>query len=279
MPIIGAHVSAAVELSLSFERASHIGAKATQIFISPPQQWVQTQHSYEEIKQYLDKQQTLGIGPNFIHGTYLINLAAEDPLHLQKSIDWLKYALREADKMGVTGVIFHPGSHKGRGFDAVVNQLTNAVDDILSQPGKSFLVLENCAGSGGVIGGFTELGQIFKQVESNRLKVCLDTQHAFAQGHDLSNKKGVEELLEEIDETVSLKNLVVIHANDSKVKVGTNKDRHENIGDGYIGKKGFKEMLNHPKLNDIPFILEVPGFSDNGPDRENIDILKSLLNN
>lgn len=279
MPILGAHVSAAVSLELSLERAEKIGAEATQIFISPPQQWLQTNHPAEEIQRYHENLEKLKIEPNFIHGTYLINLGTDNPEHLKKSIDWLKYGLLMAAQLNMAGVIFHTGSHKGRGFDSVLNQLSSTITTILKNNQKTQLILENCAGSGGVIGNFEELGRIIKEVGDNRVKVCLDTQHAFAQGYDLSQSGGLEDLLTDFDKFIGLENLVVSHCNDSRVECGSKRDRHENIGDGFIGRKGFKNILNHPKFKDLPFILEVPGFSGNGPDKENIDFLKQLLHN
>lgn len=278
MPIIGAHVSAAGGLDSSFEKALEIGAECMQIFISPPRQWSQTQHDKVEIDRYKLKQLETKIEPNFIHGTYLINLAASDPVHLQKSIDWLIYALNLAGEINSGGVIFHLGSHKGQGFKNVLNQIVKAITEILAKSQNSNLILENPAGQGGSVGSkFEELGQILKQVHDNRLKICLDTCHAFAACYDVRTLQGLEKTLEEFDKEIGLGNLVAIHANDSKFDLGSGKDRHANIGEGFIGKEGFSNMLNYPALKNIPFILEVPGFTDTGPDQDNINILKSLI--
>ncbi len=288
MPKVGAHVSAAVSLEISFERAKHIGAETTQIFISPPQQWFQTKHDKEEIQRYKQAQQESSIGPNFIHGTYLINLGTDKEDHLKRSIEWLIYAMNLAGKLGVQGIIFHPGSHKGRGFEVVLPQIVQALETILKAETKVTivsnvsekprLILENSAGAGGNIGGkFSELGQILKQVQDDRLKVALDTQHAFAAGYDIKTAAGLEKTLTEFDQEIGLSNLVAIHANDSKTELNSGKDRHENIGEGFIGRAGFANLLNHPKLADIPFILEVPGYASDGPDRDNIQTLKSLI--
>lgn len=278
MSKIGAHVSAAVSLETSFEKAQLIGAESTQIFISPPQQWMHTKHEEEEILRYNQTREKTGIGPNFIHGTYLINLGASDPMHLKKSVDWLIYALKMAEKLDVQGVIFHLGSHKGAGFEKVLPQIVENLKNVLSQSPKSpNLILENSAGAGGNIGSkFTELGQILKQVQDDRLRICLDTQHAFAAGYDLRTPLTIDEVLTELDEEIDLKNLAAIHANDSKTEYKSGRDRHENIGEGFIGKEGFDTLINHPSLKSIPFILEVPGFSGNGPDEENISFLKKL---
>lgn len=272
---IGAHVSSAGGLDLSFERAQEIGAECTQIFLSPPRQWNQTSREIEEINRYKLKQVETGIGPNFIHGTYLINLAAQSPEHLQKSIDWLIYALNLAEELEIKGVIFHTGSHSGRGFNTVFDQIVKAIKKILTKSKGSNLVLENSAGQGRSVGSkFGELGAIIKAVDNPRLKICIDTCHAYVSGLDIKNN--LDEVLKEFDKQIGLKNLVAFHANDCKFDINSNRDRHENIGKGFLGKEGFKNLLNHPKLKDLPFILEVPGFEGTGPDKNNIDILKSL---
>lgn len=294
MPKVGAHVSAAVSLELSFEKAQSIGAEVTQIFISPPQQWFQTKHGEEETKRFRDKETEVGIGPNFIHGTYLINLGTQNPEHLEKSIDWLIYAMNFASQIKSSGLIFHLGSHKGVGFEKVLPQIVESLRKVLNrtegearssakkdpnrQPPRPNLILETSAGAGGGLGGtFTELGQILKGVQSDRLKICIDTQHIFAAGYDIRTPLGLNNVLAEFDKEIGLENLAVIHANDSKTELKSGRDRHENIGEGFIGQEGFAGLLNHPKLANIPFILEVPGFSGAGPDAENVKLLKSLI--
>ncbi len=280
MPKIGAHVSAAISLDLSIDRAQEIGSQVTQFFISPPQQWLQTPHGEEEITAYLKKVAESGIEPNFIHGTYLVNLGTDNPEHLKKSIAWLIYAMEMAHRLKSGGVIFHLGSHKGRGFEAVLPQIVEAITVILNvvKDIDSYLILENSAGAGGVIGSsFHELGEILRLVQNDRLKICLDTQHSFAAGYDIKSLVGLKDVLEEFEQEIGLANLVAIHANDSKTEYKSNRDRHENIGDGFIGKEAFENLVNHPLLKDVPFILEVPGFAGNGPDKENLDLLKSFI--
>ncbi len=294
MPKVGAHVSAAVSLDLAFDRASSIGAEMIQIFISPPQRWLKTKHSPEEIEAYRKKATESGIGPNFIHGTYLVNLATAKPEHLQKSIDWLIYAMNLGRELGVEGVIFHTGSHGGVGFEKVVDQIAKSLITILNscvtgsrvKHGMTkedskipFLILENSAGAGGSIGSkFSELGAIIKKVNNLRLKICLDTCHLYAAGYDIKTPMGLKTTLEEFEQEIGLKNLAAIHANDCKFDLGSGRDRHENIGEGFLGTEGFTNLINYPALKDIPFILEVPGFSGTGPDSENIKVLKDLIN-
>jgi deoxyribonuclease-4 len=139
------------------------------------------------------------------------------------------------------------------------------------------LILETSAGGGGSIGrNFSELGQILKLVQDDRVKVCIDTAHTFAAGYDW--RSNIDEILYEFDREVGLENLAAFHANDSKMDFESYKDRHANIGEGFMGQIAFAQLLNHPKLVDKPFLLEVPGFADEGPDAENILIMKKLRN-
>jgi deoxyribonuclease IV len=284
MPIVGAHVSAAVSLELAFERAEKIGAECFQFFISPPQRWLQTKHGVEEIERFKQTEIETGIGPNFIHGTYLVNLATQNPMHLQTSIEWLIYAMKMAQELKSAGVIFHTGSYGKLGFEAtkeqIINSLTAVLNAVEAIPGEitPYLILENSAGQGGTIGStLTELGELLKGVNHPKLKICLDTCHAFAAGYDVKNLIGLKDVITEFEEEIGLQNLVAIHANDSKFELGNKKDRHENIGEGFIGQEGFENLINHPSLAKIPFLLEVPGFTDTGPDKENVDLLKSLF--
>ena len=266
MPLIGAHVSTAGGLDLSLDRALEISADCTQIFLSPPQQWRTVDYDDEVVNKYLTKLEKINIGPNFVHGIYLINLASENPENLQKAIDWLIWSQKTCRKLHLTGTNFHLGSHKGNGFTSV----QKLVEDNLAK------ILTNSPGN--AIGGkIIELGALIKNLKDRRLKVCIDTQHAFASGYDLRDKEGIKRLVDEIAQEIGIKNVVMIHTNDSKMELGSGRDRHENIGEGLIGKNGFELLLNHPQLKHLPFVLEVPGFSQTGPDQQNIDLLRSLV--
>lgn len=278
MPIIGAHISAAGSLDLSLKRAQKIGAKATQIFITPPQQWAQTIHSEETITRYKETQAQTGIGPNFIHGVYLINLASANPYLSEKSTNWLIYSQNLASELGIEGTIFHIGSTKGQDKEAAISQVISAIKKILNQTGSAHLILENPAGAGELVGDrLSELGQIIKEVGDSRVKVCLDTQHAFASGYELRTAEAVDKFAQEVILEIGLENLIAIHANDSKTEFSSHRDRHENIGEGLIGVEGFKYIINHPAFTNAPFILEVPGFESTGPDIKNIQLLQSLI--
>jgi deoxyribonuclease-4 len=218
------------------------------------------------------------IQPVFLHGPYLINLATENPEMLQKSKDALCADLKLASAAGISGVIFHVGSHKGSGFEQALNQVVESVSACLADtPDDTWIVLENSAGSGGTVGSkFSELGAIMKGTGSARVKVCLDTQHAYAAGYDLAQPAGIDAAMEEFDKEIGFGNLVAVHANDSKIPLGGGVDRHDNIGDGHIGKRGFETIMSHKAFADVPFILEVPGVDKQGPDKPNVDTLKRI---
>jgi deoxyribonuclease-4 len=275
---VGAHVSASGTLDKCLDRAREIGAQAIQIFASGPQSWRPPTHNDHACAAMRRRAEECGIAPAFVHGIYLINLATPDPAHLARSIDSLQQYMGFCRRSGARGVIFHVGSHKGAGFEGALGQIAEAVEQVLEGTApESMLILENSAGQGGSIGsGFAELGAILRAVGSDRLRVCLDTCHAFAAGYDLKTAVGVEAAMEEFDREIGLGRLVAVHANDSKAGLGSGLDRHENIGQGHLGEEGFRAIMAHQAFQDVPFILEVPGFNGGGPDRENVEILKRL---
>ncbi|MER3419255.1 MAG: hypothetical protein C4290_01460 [Chloroflexota bacterium] len=275
---IGAHVSAAGALEKCIDRAVAIGAETVQIFASGPQSWRPATHSDAAIAALRRRAAEAGIAPLFLHGVYLVNLASSDRALVNRSIGSLKQYMAFAAQSGAEGVIFHIGSHKGAGFESVLPQIAAAVTDVLQAvPGDTALILENSAGQGGSVGSrFAELGAIIRAVSSQRVKVCLDTCHCLAAGYDVRTPAGVSAMMVEFEREVGLERLVAVHANDSKAGLGSGLDRHENIGRGHIGEEGFRAVLAHPAFREVPFLLEVPGFAGEGPDKENVDILKRL---
>jgi len=278
---IGAHVKTAGGLPTAFERAQAIGAEAIQIFGSSPQMWRTTSHSPEDIERFRALMVETGIGPVFIHGTYLVNLASADPANLARSVGNLKYSMSLCAAIGASGVIFHVGSHKGSGFVAVLPQMVASIRDVLgATPSDSRLVLENSAGMGGSVGSkFAELGAIIREVGrplADRVQVCFDTEHAYAASYDVASQAGLAATMAEFEREVGLAKLVAVHANDSKIPLGGGVDRHENIGEGHIGRQGFENIMRHPAFREVPFLLEVPGFEGDGPDKPNVDILREI---
>ena len=274
---IGAHVSTAGGLSNAFDRASNIGAEAIQIFASSPRAWKFNQPKEEQVNLFKEKMEQTGIWPCYIHGSYLVNIGG-DPSQIEKSIESLTNNMNVAGKIGAAGVIFHGGSHKGKGFHNIVKQASECLKRVLdNSPENVWLCLENSAGMGSHIGSsFEEMGELIHLVQNDNLKVCLDTEHMFAAGYDLTNSDEIPQIMKRFDEEIGLSKLVAVHANDSKVELGSGVDRHENIGDGFIGIDGFKSLMNDPSFEKVPFFLEVPGFDSKGPDEININLLKSI---
>lgn len=276
---IGAHVSTAGGLDKAIERAAALEAEAVQIFGSPPQGWAMKPHPQEVVQSFRQKAQAAHLeNAVFLHGVYLVNLATENQENLHRGIESLAFYLNLSHQIGAKGVIFHVGSHKGSGFDAVLPQIARSLTQVLDQAeGDAWLIIENNAGQGQQVGGnFREVRRIMDAVGSPRTKVCLDTQHSWASGYNVATREGLEATMREFDAEIGFENLVAVHANDSKVPLGAGVDRHENIGDGYIGRDGFLNIMRHPAFQNVPFLLEVPGIDKQGPDQENMRRLKEL---
>jgi deoxyribonuclease-4 len=278
LPKIGAHVRSGGGVQNAVENALAMGAETIQIFSGAPYAWKRKKYTEAEVEAYKKRVEETGIEPAFIHGLYLVNLASSDDALLARSHDALVGDMKAASLIGAKGVIFHIGSHMGAGYDAKLNQVVEYVRKVVDNtPDDAWMILENAAGMGGALGSkFAELGTIIRESGSDRVRVCLDTQHAFAAGHDLRTRAGLDKMFEEFDRDVGLERLVAVHANDSKIALGGGVDRHANIGEGEIGRDGFVNILSHPAFAEIPFLLEVPGIEDHGPDKENVEILKSL---
>ena len=275
---IGAHVSTAGGISNAVGRAKEIGCEAIQIFGSSPQTWAFKPVPGEQIELFKQSIADAGIGPVFLHAIYLINLGTPNEDSLKKGINSLIKYMNLAADIGAAGVIFHPGSHGGRGYDAVLPQTVDAIKTVLdASPYVPCLAVENMAGMGQHIGAkFDELGGILKAVDSPRLKICLGTSHAFAAGYDLTNSQGIKAMLDELDAGPGSASVAAVHANDSKSACGSGVDRHDNIGDRFIGEEEFAAIMGDPAFVEFPFFLEVPGFEGNGPDKRNIDIFKTI---
>ena len=275
---IGAHVSASGGLYKAIENAQKIGADCFQIFGASPRQWMAKQPSTDDILKYKTLLKKSGLGPVFLHSAYLVNLASPSAENRQKSIKSLIDHLVIADQIGAVGLVFHVGSGKGMPTKKSIGYITKGIKEVLKKvPGKTKLILENDAGGGGRVGGLEEIGEIIKQTKTPRVKVCLDTAHALeANLIDDYTPDKTKKFLSDFDQKIGLKNLIVLHINDSKTPAGSNHDRHANIGEGYIGKSGFKNLSLNTHLRQIPWILEVPGFDNLGPDKKNIDLLRRI---
>lgn len=276
--LIGAHVSASGGYAPLCKKAKEIGANCIQFFGGSPVRWNASIPAKEDRELFQEEMKKNGLVRSFLHAPYLINLASPKENLPMLSQALLKRHLEIAAALGVDGVIFHIGSRGDRPEAEAEKIVADALSEILEKVPGSALLIENSAGAGNLVGDqLDEIGRIMGMVHNPRLGCCIDTAHAFGAGI-LSEftKEKVDSFVKEIDTQIGLKKLWAIHLNDSKVAAGTNKDRHENIGEGHIGKEGMKNFLSHEKLKDIPVLLEVPGYENEGPDKKNIDMVKSL---
>lgn len=275
MPILGAHVGASGGLHLSVGRAQAMGAQAMQIFVGAPQNWADAKYPQEQVDKLKAELAATGLGPLFVHALYLVNLASPKPDLRAKSIAALRSQLVWADRIGAQGVVVHVGSGDADPLTLAASALSEVLDGL---PGEAKLLLENDAGAGHRIGSrLSEIGELIARNNGNpRLGVTLDTCHLLGSGYEIRTEEGLAAMLAEADASFGVERIRLVHANDSKTDLGSNKDRHENIGQGFIGEEAFTRILHHPVFAAVPFVLEVPGFAGEGPDAENIAILKRL---
>jgi deoxyribonuclease IV len=265
-------------LHLAYERAAAMKAEAIQVHPTPPGFWGSPKLDETRIATFKAAAASHGHPPFFFHAVYLINLAGDDTTLRQRSESTLAGYLRAADELGVNGVIFHTGSHKGAGFEARLPAITEHLKHVMERadPSSARLLIENNAGLGGCVGArFEEIAQMLAALDDPRAGVCFDTCHAFASGYDERDAEAVKKTIDELDAVVGLSRVEVIHCNDSVTGLGSNRDRHANIGSGQIGEEGFRALLHEPRLAALPFILEVPG-AGAGPDAEQVAMLRRL---
>ncbi|MFQ5493419.1 MAG: deoxyribonuclease IV [Candidatus Dojkabacteria bacterium] len=273
---LGAFVSVAGGLEKAIENGSALGLNTIMIHPSPPQRWHTKPFPQESIDNYNSARKGSGIETVYFHGIYLTNLANPDKqkFHLGKLA--LRHYLDLAEAIDADGVVFHVGSFKDTTEDEGFKRIIKGIDWILKESENDKpLLLECAAGAGSVVGDqFEELARIFEGVsDKSRVFFCLDTQHMFASGYDLVGD--LEGVVSEIERILGLDLVHAIHFNDSKTEFNSKRDRHENIGEGLIGKKAMQAFLNHPKLQKLPFIMETPALKDPDTARKEVDKLKS----
>lgn len=279
MPILGAHIDTRGGLHLAFERARAMGAEAIQAHPTPPNYWGSPKLDDERVATFREAADAAGNPPYYFHAVYLINLAGDDPTLRSRSESTLAGYLAAADRLGISGVIFHTGSHKGAGFESCLPTIAGHLENVMGRadPRHARLLIENNAGTGGCVGArFEELRAMLDAVPDPRIGVCFDTCHAFASGYDLRTPETARATLDEWARVVGMERLEVVHCNDSQTGLGSNRDRHANIGMGEIGEEGFTALLHDQRLAEIPFVLEVPGMDGKGPDAANLEILRRL---
>ena len=273
--LFGAHCSGGVKKAL--DNAIEMGAEAVQLFAQSPRTWRFPEHDPADLAAFRSKREAAGL-PALVHALYLVNLAAPDDAIYSKSIDTMRATVDAASAIEADAVIFHIGSHLGAGFETGLERVVPAMKQVLERCNeRTWLLMENSAGAGGTIGrSIDELAAIFEALgRHERLGVCLDSCHLFVSGVDVTDAPTWNALLEDLDARIGLDRLRALHANDAKAPLGSNRDRHDNIGEGLIGE-GLGVFLAHPRLQGLPVVLEVPGADGKGPNADEIRKLREL---
>ena len=273
---IGAHQSIAGGYAQALQRIKNIGGNCLQIFSSSPRGWNFAKVGEEEIKQFKTLKSRLLIDPVYFHASYLVNLADDGRVgHMSKLS--LITELNLASKLNIKGSIIHLGSYKKEVSSIKYLVLIKNIKEILDKtPKESLFIIEN-AGNRKIGQTLEEISLIVKDLNDKRIRLCLDTCHLFSNGYRFNNNDELNIFLDKLDKLNLFDKLEVWHINDSRDEFNSGHDRHDNIGQGKMNINEFKTLLNHPKTKNYPFIIETPGFDNNGPDKKNLDILKSLI--
>jgi deoxyribonuclease-4 len=273
--LFGAHCSGGIKKAL--DKAVEMGAEAVQLFAQSPRTWRFPNHDPADLEKFRGRREETGL-PALVHALYLVNLAAPDDAIYSKSTETMRATVDAACAIGADAVVFHVGSHLGAGFETGLERVVPALEQVLDRCNeRTWLLLENSAGAGGTMGrSLDELALIYEALgRHDRLGVCLDSCHLFVSGVDVTDSATMAALVDDVDERIGLDRLRALHANDAKAPLGSNRDRHENIGDGLMGD-GLGVFLAHPKLQQLPVLLEVPGKDGKGPNADEIRKLREL---
>ncbi|MDI9615974.1 MAG: deoxyribonuclease IV [Methanothrix sp.] len=276
MARFGVHISIAGGLHLSVGRAVELGCETYQIFTSNPRGWRKKRLSEDIIESFKSQLSSSGIWPVVGHMPYLPNLSSPKESVYSRSVQALRDELVRCSALGIPYLVTHMGSHLGSGRDSGISRIVSAIEAALSNSDGTKILLETTSGSRNSIGGrFEDIADVLERAGSDLLGICLDTCHVFAAGYDLRDEKSLDETLRAFDHTAGLKNLVLIHLNDSVGDLGSGLDRHEHIGMGKIGLNGFAAVINDRRLRELPMIMETP-VDDRRDDRGNLEVVRGL---
>ena len=276
--LFGAHVSSSGGISNAIDRAEQLGCDAVQVFTQSPRMWRPTDHKPEEVARFRERRAEAGVGAVVCHALYLVNLASPDPVIYGKSVAAMRASLEAAAAIGAEAVIFHVGSHLGSGFEAGLERVVPALQELLELTTDDlWLLMENSAGAGGTIGRSTgELAALCEALGRHpRLGVCLDSCHWYVSGIDVSDPGLLDAAVADLDARIGLDRLRCLHVNDSKAELGSNRDRHDSIGRGLLGEQ-LGVFLAHPAFQGLPAILETPGPDGHGADAAEVQRLREL---
>jgi deoxyribonuclease IV len=274
--LFGGHCPGGIKKALDNGHA--FGMDAVQLFVQSPRAWRFPEHDPADLEAFRERREELGIGAVSVHALYLLNLASPKDDFYEKSVTTLRSTVDTGCAIGAEAVVFHVGSHLGSGFEAALDRVIPALGEALERCNDTtWLCMENTAGTGGTIGrSLDELAALYEELDRHpRLGVCLDSCHLFASGYDVTDRGELDKTLARLDELIGLDRLRCLHVNDSKTPLGSNRDRHDNIGEGLMGE-GLGVFLAHPKLQGLPAYLEVPGTDGHGPDAEQTKRLREL---
>jgi len=280
-PLLGAHMSIAGGVDKALLLGKEVGCDTIQIFTKSSRQWVSKPLSDEEIARFHQAKDTTGLTTIVAHDSYLYNFAAPNEELRKKSVAGLIDEMQRCEVLGVQYLIAHPGAHVGTGEATGIKTIAQSIDEMHKACPQyaTKLAIEITAGQGSNLGyQFQQVRQIIDATKApERLRVCFDTEHAFAAGYDLRTEEGYERTFAEFDETIGLDLLVAFHLNDAKKDLGCRVDRHEHIGKGFLGLDAFRLLLNDKRFWGLPMCVETPKSEDCHEDRENLATLRSLL--
>lgn len=280
-PLLGAHMSISGGVDKALLLGKTVDCDAIQIFTKSSRQWASKPYTKEEIELFNLNRKATGIATVIAHDSYLLNLGSPDGSLRSRSITAFIDELERCEVLGVSNLVAHPGAHVGAGENEGIKIIARSLDEVHKAcPGYNVKVtLEITAGQGSNLGyRFEQIGNIIDATrESDRLRVCFDTEHAFAAGYDIRTKEGYERTFTEFDEEIGLDRLAAFHLNDSKKELNSRVDRHEHIGKGHIGVETFRLLMNDKRFWDLPMCLETPKGPDLAEDRDNLTLLRSLI--
>ena len=276
--LIGAHVSPAGGLDKAIERGVEKGCEAIQIFNQSPRMWRPTAYGDDDFATFRAAMKPSPVKAVLIHAVYLLNCASEDAEIRDKSRASLIQSLRVGAGIGAAGVVLHPGSAKQGDVKQAIKRAGKVIKEALTETDRCPLHLEDTAGAGGTLGrSFEELAELLSAAGGGkRLGVCLDSCHLLASGYDIRTAAGLTETIDAFDRTVGIKRLGSLHLNDSQTKLGSNRDRHANIGTGELGDRGCAAFLSEPRFEALPLVIETQGPERQGPSREEVQLCFEL---